>query len=150
MRSIDPLSTVRIALSLTCLVAPVALSAQAPKGTPASEVLTTWFRHIERNEVDSLRALLTDDFVFVADGKRLGANDFVAMIKGLGIKDPRVRLSNIDARERSDVAYLIYDRDETIQSGTKTVTYPETGAILVVRERSRWKIAQWTATAPSR
>jgi hypothetical protein len=111
-------------------------------------VLSTWFRHVERNELDSLRALLTSDFRFVSDGKRMGPDALVTMIKSLGIRSPRVQLRNIETHRRGEVAYLVYDRDETIDvSGTRH-TIPETGSLVLVRAGARWLIAQWTATSP--
>lgn len=35
-------------------------------------VLGAWFAHIQREELDSLRPLLTPDFLFVTDGTRMG------------------------------------------------------------------------------
>lgn len=123
-------------------------SAQAaPVGSPQA-VLSTWFRHVERDELDSLRALLTDDFVFVSDGARMGPDAFVAMIKSLGITHPRVRLSNVQSHESGGVAYLVYDRTESFASHGVTRSVPETGTLVLVRAGSRWRIAQWAATSP--
>jgi hypothetical protein len=118
------------------------------QSSKAPAVLETWFRHIERNEIDSLRPLLTSDFVFVSDGRTWGADAFVAMIAGLGIRNPRVRLTDVVAHERDGIAYLVYRRDETFQMGGATETVPEVGSMVLVRQRGTWQIAQWTATSP--
>ena len=119
-------------------------------GTDPSAVIAAWFRHIERNETDSLRSMLTNGFRFVADGERMSPDAFVAMIKGLGIRSPTVRLRNVETHQHGDVAYLVYDRDETVRSGESTRTIPETGSVVLVRLRGRWKIAQWSATSRPR
>ncbi len=111
-------------------------------------VLTTWFDHIRRDELDSLRPLLTPDFLFVSDGSRMGPDAFVAMIKGLGISHPHVRLSNIVTHRAGNFAYLVYDRTESFEWHGRTRTVPETGALVVVRRGSRWLIVQWAATSP--
>ena len=134
------------AIALLLLAAGVpSLHAQAltPEG-----VLRVWFHHVERNELDSLRPLLIDDFRFVSDGKRMGPAAFVSMIKSLGIRDPRVTLSNIETHEAGDVAYLVYDRNESVRAGGSTRTFPETGSVVLVRTRGNWRIAEWTATSP--
>lgn len=143
---------------LRCSIVAVLLSvpvATTPAQRPATAgVLSAWFHHIERDELDSLRPLLTDDFRFVSDGARMGPDAFVAMIKSLGIRSPRVTLKNIETHERGDVAYLVYDRDETIRvrgtAGDTSVTrvVPETGTLVLVRRRGEWRIAQWAATSP--
>ena len=111
-------------------------------------MLDTWFRHIERNELDSLRPLLTPDFVFVSDGRTWDPDAFVAMIRGLGIRNPRVKLTNVVSHEHGEVAYLLYQRDETFEIGGNVRTVPETGTLVLVQQGGRWQIAQWTATSP--
>jgi ketosteroid isomerase-like protein len=123
-----------------------AVSAQQKNG--AASVLSSWFRHVERNELDSLRSLLTDDFRFVSDGTRRGPDAFIAMIKGLGIRSPRVQLRNIEPHQRGDIAYIVYDRDETLRTGSSMKTVPETGSVVLVRSNGVWRIAQWAATSP--
>jgi ketosteroid isomerase-like protein len=138
----------------TVLVAAIvarALPAQTtdrPNATAPEAVLTDWFHHVERNELDSLRALLTADFQFVSDGKRMGPDAFVSMIKSLGLHSPRVRLRNVVSHHRGDMAYLVYDRDETIETSDGSRTFPETGSLVLVRGGRGWLIAQWTATSP--
>ena len=88
-------------------------SREFPEGAAA---LTTWFTHVQRDELDSLPALLAPDFVFVTDGARFDRTAFVAMIKRLGISHPRVQLSNIVAHHAGDVGYLVYDRVESFES----------------------------------
>src|SRR5579872_7534949 len=88
-------------------------SREFPEGAAA---LTTWFTHVQRDELDSLPALLAPDFVFVTDGARFDRKAFVAMIKGLEISHPHVKLSHIAARRAGDVGYLVYDRVESFES----------------------------------
>jgi len=120
-----------------------------PVAEPES-VLSTWFRHIERSELDSLRPLLTSDFVFVSDGETMTADTFVTMIKGLGIQRPRVKLFDVTAHRSGDVAYLVYHRDETIETNGQTRTFPEVGTLVVRRHADGWRIALWTATSARR
>ena len=124
-----------------------ALACRGPEIKPPA-VLDAWFRHVERNEIDSLRPFLTADFVFVSDGRTWNADAFVAMIQGLGIRNPRVKLTNVVSHEIGDVAYLLYQRDETFEMGGAVRTVPETGTMVLVRQGPRWQIAQWTATSP--
>jgi hypothetical protein len=70
-------------LTLPAQPPPIAASSAQRQSDPAS-VRSVWFRHIERNELDSLRGLFTNDFRFVSDGTRHGPDAFVAMIRGLG------------------------------------------------------------------
>ena len=125
----------------------LALACRGPGINPPG-VLDAWFRHVERNEIDSLRPFLTPDFVFVSDGRTWSADAFVAMIRGLGIRNPRVKLTNVVSHEIGDVAYLLYQRDETFEMGGAVRTVPEMGTMVLVRQGSRWQIAQWTATSP--
>ena len=124
--------------------------AGGPSGGHAVAVLYTWFRHVERNELDSLRPLLSKDFQFVSSGTRLGSDAFVSMIRDLGIKDPRVTLSNVDGHEFGDFAYIVYDRDEAIRRNDRTTVVPETGTLVLIRRLNRWTIVAWTVTSPSR
>lgn len=111
-------------------------------------VLTRWFDHVQRDELDSLPPLLAPEFLFVSEGERFDQTKFVSMIKGLGITHPRVQLSNIVGGRSGDMGYLVYDRVESFESrGTEKVV-PETGTIVLVRRRSRWRIVLWTTTAP--
>jgi ketosteroid isomerase-like protein len=122
-------------------------------GRPVAEpesVLSMWFRHIERSELDSLRPLLASDFVFVSDGATMTADAFVTMIKGLGIERPRVRLFDVMTHRNGDVAYLVYHRDETIETNGQTRTFPEVGTLVVRRHADGWQIALWTATSSRR
>ena len=120
-------------------------SREFPEGAAA---LTTWFTHVQRDELDSLPALLAPDFVFVTDGTRFDRTAFVAMIKRLGISHPRVQLSNVTAHRSGSVGYLIYDRVESFEShGAKRVV-PETGAIVFARRDGAWLIVLWTTTSP--
>ncbi len=137
-------------LATLALPLPGGPPAQATRAGDARAVLVTWFRHIERDQFDALRALLTPDFVFVSDGARMGPDTFIAMIKGLGITHPRVRLSNVDAHQTDRLAYLVYDRTESFSARGVTKTVPETGTMVLVRRGSRWLIAQWTTTSPPR
>jgi ketosteroid isomerase-like protein len=128
--------------------APAALAISGQQKSDAASVLSVWFRHVERNELDSLRSLLTDDFRFVSGGTRQGPDAFIAMIKGLGIRSPRVQLKNVDTHRRGDIAYLVYDRNETVRVGRSSKTFPETGSVVLVRTNGVWRIAQWAATSP--
>jgi ketosteroid isomerase-like protein len=146
-----------VALIAVCLPSPVHSLDRAPGGgafpqgeRESAAVLRTWFRHVERNELDALRALVTNDFQFVSDGKRMGPNAFVAMIKGLGIRSPRVTLKNLEIEEHGDVAYLVYDRDEAVHTGGSTHVFPETGLVVLVRRHGVWRIARWAATSPAK
>ena len=50
-------------------VARVPLRAQASHGfREGAAILRTWFDHVQRDELESLAALLAPDFVFVSDG----------------------------------------------------------------------------------
>jgi len=122
-------------------------SREFPEGPAA---LTTWFAHVQRDELDSLPALLTPDFVFVSDGTRFDRKAFVAMIKALGISHPRVQLSNIVAHRSGDVGYLVYDRVESFESRGTTKVVPETGTMVLTRRDGRWLITLWTTTSPAR
>ena len=117
-----------------------------PEGAAA---LTTWFAHVQRDELDSLPALLAPDFFFVTDGTRFDRKTFVDMIKGLGISHPRVQLSNIVAHRSGDVGYLVYDRVESFESRGATKVVPETGTMVLTRRDGRWLITLWTATSPA-
>jgi ketosteroid isomerase-like protein len=130
-------------------LARVPLRAQASHGFPeGAAILRTWFDHVQRDELDSLAALLAPDFVFVSDGARMDRQAFVAMIKGLGIRHPRVQLSNITAHRSGSVGYLVYDRVESFEShGAKRVV-PETGTIVFARRDGAWLIVLWTTTSP--
>ncbi len=121
-------------------------SREFPEGAAA---LTTWFTHVQRDELDSLPALLAPDFVFVTDGTRFDRKTFVDMIKGLGISHPRVQLSNIVAHHAGDVGYLVYDRVESFESRGTTKVVPETGTMVLTRRDGRWLIALWTTTSPA-
>ena len=121
-------------------------SREFPEGAAA---LTTWFAHVQRDELDSLPALLAPDFVFVTDGARFDRTAFVAMIKRLGISHPRVQLSNIVAHHAGDVGYLVYDRVESFESRGTTKVVPETGTMVLTRRDGRWLIALWTTTSPA-
>jgi ketosteroid isomerase-like protein len=125
--------------------------AQSTRAFPqGAALLTTWFNHVQRDELDSLPALLAPDFVFVTDGARFDRNAFVAMIKGLGISHPRVQLSNITAHRAGDVGYLVYDRVESFKSRGTMKVVPETGTMVLTRSNGRWVIASWTTTSPPR
>jgi ketosteroid isomerase-like protein len=116
-----------------------------PEGAAA---LAAWFDHVQRDELDSLPALLAPDFIFVTDGTRFDRMAFVAMIKGLRINHPRIQLSNIVGHRSGDIGYLIYDRIESFQSHGETKVVPETGTIVLERVGTRWLIALWTTTSP--
>jgi hypothetical protein len=125
--------------------------AQAPRNFPeGAAVLTTWFNHVQRDELDSLPSLLAPDFVFVTDGVRFDRNAFAAMIKSLGISHPHVRLSNIAARRSGDVGYVVYDRIESFTSRGVKKMMPETGMMVLTRRYGRWVIAIWMTTSPAR
>lgn len=123
-------------------------ASETTRSRDPSAALTTWFAHIQRDELDSLRPPLAPDFLFVSDGARMGPDAFVAMIKRLGISHPRVVISNVVAHRADSVAYLVYDRTESFESHGVTKTVPETGAMVLVRRRSWWVIAQRAATSP--
>ncbi len=142
-----PLLACALACGFSCSHAPPPLSSTAPDSDPA-RVLAAWFGHVERNELDSLTALLTDDFLFVSDGGRLGSDAFVRMIQSLGITNPRIVLSNIQTRIVGSAAYLVYDRTERFAVGGRTITAPETGLVVLVRTGEGWRIARWAATSP--
>lgn len=140
----------RALLLATIMIGPT-VAARAQTGSEFPEgvaALTTWFKYVQRDELDSLPALLAPDFVFVSDGARFDPHAFVAMIKGLGISHPRVRLTNIVARRTGDVGYLVYDRTEAFQVHGKTKVVPETGTMVLTRTTGRWTIVVWTATSP--
>jgi len=124
--------------------------AQASRDFPeGAAALTTWFSHVQRDELDSLPALLAPDFIFVTDGTRFDRTAFVAMIKGLGISHPRVQLANIVAHRSGDVGYLVYDRVESFESRGATKVVPETGTMVLTRRNGRWLITLWTTTSPA-
>jgi ketosteroid isomerase-like protein len=128
-----------------------AARAQASHNFPDGvAIVTTWFSHVQRDELDSLPALLAPDFVFVSDGARFGRNAFVTMIKGLGITHPHVRLSNITARRSGDIGYLVYDRIESFESRGVRKVVPETGTMVLTRTEAGWRIVLWTTTSPPR
>lgn len=72
------------------------------------------------------------------------------MIESLGIRHPRVQLSNVVTHRADRVAYLVYDRTESFEARGVAKTVPETGTMVLVRRGSRWLIAQWAATSPPR
>jgi ketosteroid isomerase-like protein len=128
-----------------------AAQAQASHNFPDGvAIVTTWFSHVQRDELDSLSALLAPDFVFVSDGARFGGKAFVTMIKGLGITHPHVQLSNITARRSGDVGYLVYDRVESFESRGVRKVVPETGTMVLARTEVGWRIVLWTTTSPPR
>jgi ketosteroid isomerase-like protein len=138
-----------VLLAMLVAVPHTAARAQAGREFPeGAAVLATWFNHVQRDELDSLPALLAPDFVFVSDGARFDRQAFVGMIKGLGISHPRVQLSNIVAHRIGDVGYLAYDRTESFQSHGATKVVPETGTIVLTRQAARWLIVLWTTTSP--
>jgi len=118
------------------------------RATDAAAVLPRWFDYVQRDQLDSLRPLLAPDFLFISDGTRLEADSFVAMIKSLGITDPRVQLSNVVNHESGNTAYVVYDRVESFESRGTTRTVPETGTIVLTRRDRAWLIALWTTTSP--
>jgi ketosteroid isomerase-like protein len=134
----------------TLVAVPRAATVGQPSGgfPDGAAVLTTWFDHVQRDELDSLTPLLAPEFVFVSDGARLDRKAFVAMIKGLGISHPRVQLSNVSGHRSGDVGYLVYDRVERIESHGTTKLVPETGTIVLSRKGARWVIVLWTTTSP--
>jgi hypothetical protein len=136
-----------LACGLSCSRATLSVNSTAAAADPAG-VLAAGFGYVERNELDSLSALLTDDFLFVSDGARLGSDAFVRMIQSLGITNPHIVLSNIQTRVVGSAAYLVYDRTETFAIGGRIITAPETGSVVLVRTGGRWRIAQWAATSP--
>jgi len=138
-----------VLLVMLVAVPRAATIAQASRDFPeGAAVLRTWFHHIQRDELDSLPALLAPDFVFVTDGARFDRKMFVAMIKGLGISHPRVHLSNLATHRSGDVGYLVYDRVESFESHGTTKVVPETGTIVLARTGARWLIELWTTTSP--
>jgi hypothetical protein len=141
------------AVIVTTLIASprATMRAQASRNFPeGAAVLTTWFNHVQRDELDSLPALLAPDFVFVTDGVRFDRNAFVSMIKSLGISHPHVQLSNIAAHRSGDVGYLVYDRTESFTSRGVKKTMPETGTMVLTRRNGRWVITIWMTTSPAR
>ena len=135
------------ALACACTAALKQAPADARVSEPAA-VLSVWFDHIQRDQLDSLRPLLAPEFLFVSDGARLDADAFVGMIKGLGISHPRVRLSNIVSHQSGSTAYLVYDRLESFESHGASKSVPETGTMVLRRIDGRWLIALWTTTSP--
>jgi hypothetical protein len=79
-------------------------------------VLSRWFDHVQRDQLDSLRPLLAPDFLFVSDGERVEADPFVTMIKSLGISHPRVQFSSVVSHESGTTAHLVYDRVESFEA----------------------------------
>jgi hypothetical protein len=84
--------------SVACARVPRSVNSIGLADSDRARVLNAWFRHVERNELDSLRSLLTDDFLFVSEGERLSPDAFVRTIQSLGIRNPKVKLSNIRTR----------------------------------------------------
>jgi ketosteroid isomerase-like protein len=139
-----------ILATIACVPRAVVVAQVAPEFPEGSAVLTTWFDHVQRDELDSLTALLAPDFVFVSDGQRLGRTAFVGMIKRLGISHPRVQLSNIVGHRSRDIGYLVYDRVESFESRGTTKVVPETGTLVLTRRGEQWLIVLWTTTSPPR
>lgn len=136
---------------MLCALPRVAPSAQATRDFPEGvAILRTWFTHVQRDELDSLPALLAPEFLFISDGARFDRTRFVAMIKGLGISHPSVRLSNIASHAVGDIGYLVYDRVESFDAHGATKVVPETGTMVLARTGTRWHIVLWTTTSPPR
>lgn len=149
----QPLTVRLLARALTVValgvVSRTAAQAQASHDFPDGvAIVTTWFNHVQRDELDSLSTLLAPDFVFVSDGARFGRKAFLAMIRGLGITHPHVQLSNITGRGSGDLGYLVYDRVESFESRGVRKVVPETGTMVLTRTEAGWRIVLWTTTSP--
>jgi len=92
--------------------------------------------------------LLAPDFVFVAEGKRLNAPEFMALIKGVNATDVRIELSKVVTHTSGDVGYLLYDAKQSLNMGGRSMIVMETGSVVLRRAGDKWNIALWAATSP--
>lgn len=130
-------------------VRPLLAQTRAPSDTAAIRIaLQQWFHCIETGATDSLPLLLDPRFVFVAEGSRQSAQQFVTMIRGAHITDAHVKLSNVVTYSQGMLGYAIYDYDETASMGGRQRRIRETGTIVFRRAGTRWLMLSWTATSP--
>jgi hypothetical protein len=129
-----------VAVSLLCAGASRAQT--TGRDTTPAGVLTRWFSHIERNQFDSLPALLSPQFLF-DDEPRLDRDAFVRMIAGLGIDRPHVVLSEVRATRQGSGATVTYRRIETFTKAGTAQTGDERGTVVLDHDATGWRIRYW-------
>jgi hypothetical protein len=128
---------------LACAVAYAAAGAGVPRSgnatVPAdpnpSRMLNAGFGHVERNELDSLQALLSADFLFGSDSRRTRSSALFRVLES------RTRTSVVEhpTSITGGAAYLVYDRTETFIAGGQTISAPEALSLVLVRIDGGWR-----------
>lgn len=138
---------------LACLFAmsctPAAPAADAPADVAqARAIFDRWISHVERGTYDSLPSLLTKDFVFVMEGRRLSGPELLTMMKSFQATDVHVQLGQVTTHTSGDVGYLVYDDKESLKVAGQTTNVSETGSVVMRRDGDKWQIALWIVTSP--
>ncbi|HXV86720.1 MAG TPA: nuclear transport factor 2 family protein [Gemmatimonadales bacterium] len=133
---------------LGCQRAPVRTTDSPADVAAIQSTFDSWVRLMETGRYDSLNMLVTPDFTFVMEGRRLSFADVRTMINTIQPTELDIRLSNPTAHVSGDMGYLLLDDHATFRSGGMPVTAAEVALVVFRRGADRWRIAAWMVTSP--